>query len=119
MARTPNRFIKNMDIFGEPISLNFDRKGSTHQTCFGGICTVLFLVFATVVVIIQFKFLLSADNIFYYTYEIPVLDEDRDACPDCFKEAKGHGTIGVYMYLKNVTNSTADTVTTIPFNETF
>ena len=34
-------FIKNRDWFGHPVSLSFDNKGSKHNTCIGGIFSVL------------------------------------------------------------------------------
>ena len=37
--------IKNIDIFGHPIQLNFDEKGITHKTIIGGICTILYYIF--------------------------------------------------------------------------
>ena len=39
--------IKNIDIFGHPIQLNFDEKGITHKTILGGICTILYYIFIT------------------------------------------------------------------------
>jgi hypothetical protein len=50
MSRRPSRFIKDMDMFGMPIPLHFDRKGSKHTTCCGFLATILFLV-ATVYVL--------------------------------------------------------------------
>jgi hypothetical protein len=36
------QFVKDQDIFGQEISLNFDRKGNTYKTSFGGILTIIF-----------------------------------------------------------------------------
>ena len=44
MARSISRFIKDMDIFGMPIPLNFDKKGSKHKTCSGFLATLLFVI---------------------------------------------------------------------------
>ena len=33
--------IRNRDIFGQQIALNFNNKGSTHNTFFGGIVSLL------------------------------------------------------------------------------
>ena len=46
------KFFKNIvrsnDLFGHPISLGFNKKGSLHKTVFGGICSIiaLFLLLA-------------------------------------------------------------------------
>ena len=45
---TANNIIRNQDWFGFPITLNFNKKGSTHQSVLGGsvsiiIKTVIFL----------------------------------------------------------------------------
>jgi hypothetical protein len=37
--------IKNIDIFGYPIQLNFYEKGTTHKTIIGGILTILYYLF--------------------------------------------------------------------------
>ena len=42
-------FVKDQDIFGEEVSLNFDGKGNTHKTSFGGILTIIFYLFVLVV----------------------------------------------------------------------
>ncbi len=33
------------DFFGYPIGLNFDKKGTSHQTIIGGILSILFMGF--------------------------------------------------------------------------
>lgn len=35
--------IKNLDVFGYPISLNFNKKATTFQTIYGGFSTILIL----------------------------------------------------------------------------
>ena len=52
-----NRLIKNCDLFGYPITLNFDGKGDTHQTIGGGlisiiICILFFLMFVNKIMIL-------------------------------------------------------------------
>ena len=49
------KFIKDFDIFGHPVELNFNKNGPTHKTMIGGcvslvyyivtVCLVLFIVF--------------------------------------------------------------------------
>ena len=36
------KFIRNQDIFGEKVSLNFEKKGSTFKTSLGGFLTLIF-----------------------------------------------------------------------------
>lgn len=47
-----NNIIKAIDIFGEPISFNINKKGETHNTLFGGILSLLyFVVFFTLFIL--------------------------------------------------------------------
>ena len=39
------RRIKNLDFFGHQVQLNFDKKGSTHQSLLGGIMSCLYFCF--------------------------------------------------------------------------
>ena len=34
-------FLRNRDLFGHPIELNYNRKGSAHQTSIGGFFSIL------------------------------------------------------------------------------
>lgn len=36
-----NQFVRNQDMFGHPIGLNFDRNGSTFKTTIGGLVSTL------------------------------------------------------------------------------
>lgn len=38
------KLFKSLDIFGHPIKLEFDKKGSTHKTCCGSIATIVFVL---------------------------------------------------------------------------
>ena len=38
-------FIKNFDIFGKPLLLNFDKRWNTHDTSLGGVSTFILLIF--------------------------------------------------------------------------
>ena len=40
-----SKFIESADIFGKVIELNFDRKGSTHKTFFGGLVSIIYALF--------------------------------------------------------------------------
>ena len=70
MARNNfRRFIKDIDIFGHPASLNFDRKGRTHQTCCGGLCTIVYLVIIFIVALFLFIGMMSNDRALKYSHE--------------------------------------------------
>ena len=43
--KSMKKFIRNKDIFGEQVSLNFDKKGNTFKTSFGGFLTIIFYMF--------------------------------------------------------------------------
>jgi hypothetical protein len=48
-----NRFIKDFDIFGHKINLNFDQKGEIHKTYCGGCFSLLFKLLFIIFAIIQ------------------------------------------------------------------
>ena len=53
MTKNSSRKIwKSMDVFGEPVSLRFDQKGSTHKTMVGFCVSVIYILIALVVVVI-------------------------------------------------------------------
>ena len=39
------KFVKEKDIFGKEININFDKKGNKYKTLFGGFLTILFYMF--------------------------------------------------------------------------
>ena len=43
------KFIKDFDIFGHPVKLNFNKNGTTHKTMIGGVASVGFYVASIVV----------------------------------------------------------------------
>ena len=48
------KFIKSQDLFGHEVSLNFNKKGSSHNTIIGGAVSVLvkaFMAFYTVLLV--------------------------------------------------------------------
>ena len=53
------RLFKNIDIFGLPISLNFDEKGVTHQSLMGGCCSLLYITIVIWFVVIYTMEILS------------------------------------------------------------
>ena len=53
MARKSKRkLLKNLDIFGEPVNLRLDNKGSKHKTLVGTCVTILYFVVCAVVVVL-------------------------------------------------------------------
>jgi len=40
-----HKMLKNQDIFGHPVKLNFNRQGEEYATPFGGIVTILLKLF--------------------------------------------------------------------------
>ena len=44
------RVIKNRDIFGHKVRLNFDNKGNKHQTLCGGLITIALYIFVILIV---------------------------------------------------------------------
>ena len=40
--------IRNQDMFGHKISLNFNKRGNEHKTCIGGLCSIALFVLIVV-----------------------------------------------------------------------
>ena len=40
--------IKNFDIFGRPLLLNFDKRWNTHDTTLGGVSTIILIVYSLI-----------------------------------------------------------------------
>lgn len=116
MARRYNsftKFVKNFDIFGHPVALNFDKKGSKHQTFCGGCTSYLWFIFIVVTVIIQFVVMCTNSQALYYSHEFP-LNITAKGGFDAFIEnsddvtnADNEGGLGIYMYLLDTTNDMA------------
>ena len=51
MTRSCGRVIKDMDVFGHPVILNFNKNGPTHNTLLGGCCTILFYIIIVMLVL--------------------------------------------------------------------
>jgi hypothetical protein len=47
--------ILSQDFFGHKVELNFNKKGSSHKTLFGGIISIFVEIFIVVYIYIQFK----------------------------------------------------------------
>ena len=53
MAKNSSRKMwKSMDVFGEPVSLRLDQKGSKHKTMVGFCVSVLYLLVALIMVVL-------------------------------------------------------------------
>jgi hypothetical protein len=51
--------IKNFDIFGRPLHLNFDKQWNTHDTSIGGFFTFIMFSFTIVYTGILFNIMIS------------------------------------------------------------
>lgn len=54
-------FISNRDVFGHKFSLNFDKSGTVHRTCFGGSISVVLKVIMLVFILRLLGRMLTAD----------------------------------------------------------
>ena len=70
--------IKDIDLFGHPIELNFNNKGSTHNTFVGGFFSIFirFALFVYVVVIVM-KMLTYGNNMERSATFTLVMDESE------------------------------------------
>lgn len=55
-------FIRNSDIFGYPIALNFDSKGNKHKTLVGGICSMFLKIFFLAYIILNLKMIILKEQ---------------------------------------------------------
>lgn len=67
MKRSIN-YVRDLDMFGHVINLNFDRRGDSHKTVCGGFFSILFRTFLTLYVILMFKKLIQKGNDTNFTY---------------------------------------------------
>jgi hypothetical protein len=110
MARRYNsfsRFVKNFDIFGYPVHLNFDKKGNTHQTVCGGLTSYLWFIFITITIIVQFIVMCTNSQALYFSHDFPLNMTDgfegHLLSMDLLEESDERGT-GIYMFLYDTTN---------------
>ena len=107
---TFSRFIKDMDLFGYPVQLNFDEKGPTHQTCCGGISTFIFLILVIILVLGQFISMASSAQSMYFTHELPY---DASASADSLSDAStGLNTFVYFVNTNSDSNPPSPVVTT-------
>ena len=53
MSRSCKRIVKDQDLFGHPVSLNFNQNGSHHRTCCGGCLSILIYIMAFLMLCIR------------------------------------------------------------------
>ena len=58
MSQSLKEVIKDQDLFGHLININFNRKGSTHKTPIGGIFSLIIKLFVFIYVMTKFRKLL-------------------------------------------------------------
>ena len=68
--------VKTCDIFGHKVELNFDKKGSTHQTTCGGFMSQIYMVVMLLVVITNFQSVTSRSQSLFYTHEYPLRENE-------------------------------------------
>ena len=85
--------MKSADIFGYKVELNFDKKGSTHQTCCGGLMSLVYFLLMLLVVLTNFTVMRSGSQSLFYTHDYPLKEEEFDEVA----EDANLGT-GVYLY---------------------
>ena len=95
MAKKSGRkLFKNLDIFGEPVNLRLDNKGSKHRTLVGTCVTILYFVVSLAVV-----GLCTVSDIPITLSSYPVLTPPLSQ--NSFKESTG-----MFMYIKDTSSNT-------------
>ena len=61
--------VRDQDMFGHVINLNFDRRGDSHKTMCGGVFSIFFKGFLTFYVYLMFTKLMFKTNDTKYLYE--------------------------------------------------
>ena len=63
ISKAIKRYFTSRDIFGHHVKFNFNRNGHSHNTVFGGICSVILMLFLAVYVgLLIFKMLLFEED---------------------------------------------------------
>ena len=57
------RWLKNNDMFGYEININFDKQGPAHKTEIGGIVSVIIKVVIFAYIILNLKILILGENV--------------------------------------------------------
>ena len=65
------RAIKKFDIFGHPIELNFNKKGSSHKTLIGGVFSIIGLTLWMIFFIITLRRWIIRDSDDFSSQIIP------------------------------------------------
>ena len=99
------QMMKTFDMFGHKVELNFDQKGSTHQTTCGGFVSQIFVVLISLTILVQFTVMRSRSQSLFYTHDYPLLEDEFADLEDEATEG-----IGVYLYFMDQTDKVA-----IPF----
>ena len=66
------RLVKEQDMFGHPVSLNFNKKGTTANTLLGGCCSILVKLFLLGFVIFRLHVMINRDDNEYQVTDTPV-----------------------------------------------
>ena len=61
--------VRDHDMFGHVINLNFDRRGDSHKTLCGGFFSILFKMFLAFYVYLMFDKLIFKGNDTNFTFE--------------------------------------------------
>ena len=81
MFKSAIKAFRDIDVFGHPIQLNFNKKGSAHNTLFGAFATLFVLAFLVVYFWIHFyrMWTYGNDTISRYdeTVDLENIDEIR------------------------------------------
>ncbi len=56
------KIILGIDLFGHPVNLNFDQKGETHRTLFGGAATIIMIIISLYNFVNSFNKVISYGN---------------------------------------------------------
>ena len=70
--KTFSRFIKDFDIFGHPVELNFDRKGPTHQTCCGAWASMACILLVGLTILGQFGLIMTMSKVMVSVSSAPL-----------------------------------------------
>lgn len=55
MGKSFLRIIQDLDAFGHPVNLHFDKQGQVHRTLLGGTASILFYLIVMIITIQQFS----------------------------------------------------------------
>ena len=64
--------LKNIDMFGRPITFNFEKEGDFFNTVTGGIVSIIFICFITSVSVKQAIVLFNHENDINFSIQQPI-----------------------------------------------